>query len=117
MESTKVSEKVLMHIRAGRKIAAIKTLREEQGFGLKMAKDMVDHLSRSLREANVVEEERPLAMGEGGKPPVKRQRRKQPAPDSNHAGMPDYVVKRRPVLPQIIAFLVFVAFVYSFLNR
>jgi len=44
-----ISDQVIAAIDAGRKIEAIKTLREETGLGLKEAKDVVDGLVRAKR--------------------------------------------------------------------
>lgn len=44
-----ISDQVIAAIDAGRKIEAIKTLREETGLGLKEAKDVVDSLVRAKR--------------------------------------------------------------------
>ncbi len=44
-----VSDQVIAAIEAGRKIEAIKTLREETGLGLSEAKDAVDSLTRAKR--------------------------------------------------------------------
>ena len=44
-----ISDQVLAAIDAGRKIDAIKTLREETGLGLKEAKEVVDSLVRAKR--------------------------------------------------------------------
>lgn len=45
---TAYSDRVLEAVTAGRKIEAIKLLREETGMGLKEAKHAVDDLERSL---------------------------------------------------------------------
>ena len=42
-----ISDQVIAAIDAGRKIEAIKILREETGLGLKEAKDVVDSLARA----------------------------------------------------------------------
>jgi len=44
-----ISDQVIAAIDAGRKIEAIKILREESGLGLKEAKDVVDSLTRTRR--------------------------------------------------------------------
>ncbi|NOR36799.1 MAG: hypothetical protein GQ577_08635 [Woeseiaceae bacterium] len=44
-----ISDQVIAAIDAGRKIEAIKILREESGLGLKEAKDVVDSLTRARR--------------------------------------------------------------------
>jgi hypothetical protein len=44
-----ISDQVIAAIGAGRKIEAIKILREETGLGLKEAKDVVDSLARAKR--------------------------------------------------------------------
>ena len=44
-----ISDQVIAAIDAGRKIEAIKVLREESGLGLKEAKDVVDSLTRTRR--------------------------------------------------------------------
>jgi len=46
---TNISDDVVAAVDAGRKIEAIKILREESGLGLKEAKDVVDSLTRSRR--------------------------------------------------------------------
>jgi ribosomal protein L7/L12 len=49
-----VSEEVLAAVDAGRKIEAIKILREETGLGLKEAKQVVDALTRERRADPVI---------------------------------------------------------------
>ena len=44
-----ISDQVIAAVDAGRKIEAIKILREETGLGLKEAKDVVDSLARAKR--------------------------------------------------------------------
>ncbi len=44
---TEYSEAVLSAVNAGRKITAIKLLREERGLGLKEAKEVIDRLERT----------------------------------------------------------------------
>lgn len=44
-----ISDQVIAAVDAGRKIEAIKILREETGLGLKEAKDVVDGLVRAKR--------------------------------------------------------------------
>lgn len=116
MESKEVSEKVLMHIRAGHTLAAIKALREERGLGFKVAKQIVEQIARSPHErhsdAHRDEDHqwRPLAMS-------RRPRRHTKSGATNaRKSVPDHVVKRRPFLPQLIAFIAVMAFVYAFIN-
>ena len=46
-----ISDQVIAAIDAGRKIEAIKILREQTGLGLKDAKDVVDSIAREKRGA------------------------------------------------------------------
>ncbi len=48
---TEYSDAVLSAVTAGRKITAIKLLREERGLGLKEAKQAIDRLERARRGA------------------------------------------------------------------
>ncbi len=52
MTQVKPSEKVMRAVRAGRKIAAIKLLREETGLGLKEAKEVIDREIADYNRAN-----------------------------------------------------------------
>ena len=52
MIEEKISESVMQHVRSGKKIAAIKQLREEQGLGLKEAKEIIDREVAEYRRAN-----------------------------------------------------------------
>ncbi len=48
-DDLEISDQVIAAIDAGHKIEAIKTLREENGLGLKEAKDVVDSLASAKR--------------------------------------------------------------------
>ena len=48
----KLPEAVMQAVRAGRKIEAIKLLREEHGIGLKEAKQIIDREVAAYRRAN-----------------------------------------------------------------
>lgn len=50
-QETRYSDAVIQAVDSGRKIEAIKQLREETGLGLKEAKDAVDSLARQRRPA------------------------------------------------------------------
>ena len=52
MTEVKPSENVMQAVRSGRKIAAIKLLREETGLGLKEAKEVIDREIADYNRAN-----------------------------------------------------------------
>ena len=59
-----VSDAVIAAVDAGKKIEAVKILREETGLGLAEAKDVIDALVRARRDESPVEQ--PRLVEEGG---------------------------------------------------
>ena len=63
MDQTEFSEEIVQAVVAGRKIEAIKRLREQTGMGLREAKQAVEHLERELRADEMFA---PAMQEEGG---------------------------------------------------
>jgi len=58
-------EEVLLLIKSGQKIAAIKRLREIEGSDLRAAKDRVEQLTRQLRDSGELTEPQSRGVGYG----------------------------------------------------
>ena len=63
MDQTEFTEEIVQDVVAGRKVEAIKRLREHTGMGLKEAKHAIEHLERELRADETVT---PTMQEEGG---------------------------------------------------
>ena len=65
MENVALSEKVINEIKAGRKISAIKLLREEQGIGLKEAKVLIEsHINQNAEVKEAFEANQPAGLSQ-----------------------------------------------------
>lgn len=114
MDSKAISENIMRQIRAGHMIAAIKTLRAEHGLSLKAAKAVVEQLARSPHTSHP-EPDRETREARNAHSSTNHTGMRTNAPEVPHSTLPNYVMPRRPVLPQIIGFIIVVVFLYFLL--